>query len=323
MPSIFVSIASYRDPELAHTIRSLIAGCVTGSTLAIRILSQGDDPVVSDLSLPANVDIEQRNVPTEASRGVCWARAEIQRAYAGEDYYLQLDSHVALTHGWDETLLADHDAATKRSGRNALLTAYLPAYSLQDGQRPVETTRPVHFKVVQHGWLPTAEQTLGFPHSVPACAPFFSGHFAFACGRFVEDVPYDPELFFFGEEITMALRAYCAGYELFTPTRFVGAHLYARLAAPGTPRPLYWDSVEDASRSIGADELDEASLIKAGAICRGEWRGRFGVRDMARYAAFRAMLKGRFGVDLARAVPPARRLADEPAGEDAPGPARA
>ncbi len=300
MPSIFVSIASYRDPELANTVRALIDHRAADTTLRLRVLVQGEPGE----GLPAGIaagargaTVEQVVVPAARSRGVCWARAEIGRAYAGEDFYLQLDSHVAMAPGWDDALLMDHGAAAA-AGRPAVLTAYLPALVVTDGRRDAETTRPVHFKVVQHDWLPTAEQTLGFPHRRPGRAPFFSGHFAFAPGRFVEDVPYDPELFFFGEEITMALRAYCCGYDLFTPTRFVGAHLYER------PRPLYWDAGEDDARAIGADELDAASKLKVGAICRGEWRGRYGIRDMARYAAYRAMLLDRFGVDLGRATPP-------------------
>jgi hypothetical protein len=32
-------------------------------------------------------------VPWSESRGVCWARSAIMELYAGEDYFLQLDSH--------------------------------------------------------------------------------------------------------------------------------------------------------------------------------------------------------------------------------------
>lgn len=311
MPSIFVSVASYRDSELAPTIRSLIDTRTGDTALHIRILAQGgaDEALADGFPGAPGVTIDQTVIPAHASRGVCWARAEIQRAYAGEDFYLQLDSHMQMARGWDEILLADHRAASVE--RPAVLTAYLPPYELpmrraDRSAGPIGETRPdhlpdhlpVHFKVVQQGWLPTAEQTIGFAHPRPVRAPFFSGHFAFARGRFVEDVPYDPELFFFGEEITMALRAYCCGYDLFTPSRFVGAHLYHR------PRPLYWDADQDGARAIGAAELDQASKIKVGAICRGEWRGRFGIRDMVRYAAFRTMLLDRFGVDLGRATPP-------------------
>lgn len=301
MPSIFVSIASYRDTELAHTVRSLIDNRTGDTALNIRILAQsdaatGNEMLDDDFPGAPGVTINQTVIAPSASRGVCWARAEIQRDYADEDFCLQLDSHMIMARGWDEIAIADLAAAS--ADRPAVLTAYLPAYELSDAGRTIGETRPVHFKVVQQGWLPTAEQTMGFPHPRPVRAPFFSGHFAFARGRFVEDVPYDPELFFFGEEITMALRAHCCGYDLFTPTRFVGAHLYER------PRPLYWDAGEDAVRDIDADELDHASRIKVGAICRGEWRGRYGIRDMTRYGEFRAMLRDRFGVDLGRATPP-------------------
>ena len=35
------------------------------------------------------------------SRGACWARHEAQKLYNGEDYVLQLDSHMRFVQGWD------------------------------------------------------------------------------------------------------------------------------------------------------------------------------------------------------------------------------
>jgi hypothetical protein len=52
----------------------------------------------------------------------------------------------------------------------------------------------------------------------------------------VIDVPYDPELYFHGEEITMAARAYCAGYDLYHPHKVVAWHEYTRQG-----RTKVWD----------------------------------------------------------------------------------
>ncbi|MEZ5285183.1 MAG: GlcNAc-transferase family protein [Vicinamibacterales bacterium] len=49
--------------------------------------------------------------PWQASRGACWARAEIMGRYAGEDYYLQLDSHHRFADGWDELAIDELDRA--------------------------------------------------------------------------------------------------------------------------------------------------------------------------------------------------------------------
>ena len=149
MPSIFVSIASYRDPELSNTVRSLIETRTGDTALHIRILAQGEpgEALADDFADMPGVTIAQTVIPSRRSRGVCWARAEIQRAYAGEDFYLQLDSHMVMAQGWDEILFADHRAAS--IVRPAVLTAYLPPYTITDTERTIGDMRPVHFKVVQ------------------------------------------------------------------------------------------------------------------------------------------------------------------------------
>lgn len=309
MASIFVSIASYRDPELAHTIDQLLRHTSTENSLRIRILSQchADERIgFPAASQDGRIRIEQRFVDPERSRGACWARAEIQRDYAGEDYYLQLDSHMQFVDGWDRLLLEDH-AAAEQHGGPAVITAYLPVYRFENGTRVVDRPVPTHFKVrltEWAPWLPTAVAMAGYPHARPCKAHFFSGHFAFARASFIEDVPYDPEIFFMGEEISMAVRAYCAGYALYTPTRYIGAHLYARVAREGEARPLFWDEAEDARRKLNVRQREQASRIKVAAICRGEWPGLYGVRSMRRYREFRDALQQRFGIDLAQVVPP-------------------
>ena len=304
MPSVFVSIANYRDPEIGHTIQSIIENTTDSVDLKICVLSQCLPEERPDLPSPPSgrkIEILQKFVEPKNSRGACWARAEIQREYRNEDYYLQLDSHIQLTHGWNDIILKNYiQAAVKRP---AIITAYLPPYQFADGERIITRKVPLHFKVIQRGWLPNGMGTVGFPHPKPCKAYFFSGHFSFSHGRFIEDVPYDPELFFMGEEISMALRSYCYGYDLFTPTHFVGAHLYRHHAKGSTPRPLYWHPADDAGRPKSAEELDLASKIKVGAICRGELHGRFGIRDQERYEEIRDLLRKRFDVDLSAVDP--------------------
>ena len=47
-------------------------------------------------------------------------------------------------------------------------------------------------------------------------------------------------------------------------------------------------------------ERDMVSQTKVSAICRGEWRGLYGIRDPSRYVEFRDLLRDRFDVDLER-----------------------
>ena len=39
------------------------------------------------------------------SRGACWARRQAQGVYGGEDFLLQIDSHMRAVENWDELLV--------------------------------------------------------------------------------------------------------------------------------------------------------------------------------------------------------------------------
>jgi hypothetical protein len=70
----------------------------------------------------------------------------------------------------------------------------------------------------------------------PLPSRFFSAHFVFAEGKFAKEVPYDPEYFFHGEEINMAVRSYTHGYDLYNPNVIIAWHEYTREG-----RTKFWD----------------------------------------------------------------------------------
>jgi hypothetical protein len=70
----------------------------------------------------------------------------------------------------------------------------------------------------------------------PIPARFYSAHFAFTGGDFVKEVPHDPELYFHGEEISIAVRAFTWGYDLFHPHKLILWHEYTR-----SGRVKHWD----------------------------------------------------------------------------------
>jgi hypothetical protein len=62
----------------------------------------------------------------------------------------------------------------------------------------------------------------------PMKANFYSAHFTFTSGQFVKEVPHDPELYFTGEEMSITVRAYTHGYDLFHPHILIAWHEYTR-----------------------------------------------------------------------------------------------
>jgi len=71
----------------------------------------------------------------------------------------------------------------------------------------------------------------------------------FARGSFCRDVDYDPDIYFSGEEISLAARAYTSGYDLFAPTQNLVWHLYSH------DHPKHWEDHSDhGGRHDGAVE---------------------------------------------------------------------
>lgn len=86
----------------------------------------------------------------------------------------------------------------------------------------------------------------------------FSLGLLFTEGRFNLDIPIDPNIYFFGDEITTGLRAYCHGYDLFHPHRVVAWHAYDR-----STRRCHWHDNAD-WRTIDRLSLDRVRRIFTG-----------------------------------------------------------
>jgi len=236
MPTIFVQIASYRDSQLLPTLRDLIAKAKRPDGLRFGICWQREateslEEFARDRRFRV-VDIDYRD-----ARGACWARQQTQRLYEGEDYTLQIDSHHRFVQGWDDDLLA---MMALTGSDKPILTSYAPAFDPSDPSA-IFSQQPWALKF--HRFTP--EGVVFFmPEAIedwqnrqrPLPARFFSAHFAFAQGAFCREVPYDPHYYFHGEEISMGVRAFTHGYDLFYPHRVILWHEYTR-----NYRPKHWD----------------------------------------------------------------------------------
>lgn len=251
-----MSIASYRDSELVPTLRDAIAKANRPDRLRFGICWQhGPDEDLAEFAKDPRISV--LDVDWRASRGACWARAECMRMYDGEDYFLQLDSHHRFTADWDEKVL--HQLRSCPADK-PVLSAYLPVYEV--GQEPDPRAEPLLF-------LPRAIGADSIPNVLPVPIPgwadrdrpvrarFVSGHFLLAAGAFVGEVPYDPDLYFHGEEITMSVRAFTHGWDLFHPVRTTMWHNYG-----GFYRRKHWD---DHSLDVGTpwDKRDRFSRMTA------------------------------------------------------------
>jgi hypothetical protein len=119
----------------------------------------------------------------------------------------------------------------------------------------------------------------------PLRARFLAAGFLFAPGRFVEEVPYDPELYFMGEESAMTVRAFTHGYDLFHPAETIIWHEYIRADA----RKHWGDHSDAADVPSPWSKLDETSRHKVRRLLLGELVESFGLgqsRTLNEYEAY-------------------------------------
>jgi hypothetical protein len=74
--------------------------------------------------------------------------------------------------------------------------------------------------------------------TMPVPARFYSAHFCFTLGTFCLEVQHDPRYYFHGEEISIGVRAYTHGYDLFHSHTLVCYHEFSRDYRPDK----HWDT---------------------------------------------------------------------------------
>jgi hypothetical protein len=309
--SLFVSIAAYRDADLARTIAHCVSHARYPADLRFGVCWQHaeDEPPPPD---PTPARLRLIDVPWRESGGTCWARAQAMSLWDSEEFFLQIDSHHRFAQDWDALLL---DQAERSGETRPLLTTYAASFD-PDAALPA-TDHPTTMAFarftddgVPQYWSRPRPEWAG--RTAPVRSRFLSGHLIFTLGRFVEDVPYDPELYFIGEEITLAIRAFTHGYALLHPSVHILWHEYSR-----RQRVMHWDDhLPDRGLPVVGSERDSASLAKVRQFLLNPDVGPYrcgSARSFAEYEAYS-------GINFARrSVTAAARRGQEPAAPPPPG----
>jgi hypothetical protein len=282
---IFVQIPAYRDPQLVPTLDSLFEQAAYPDLLRVRVCWQRAprDRMPERYRCSPRVEID--DVDYRVSRGANWARRRVQRYWKGEPYSLIIDSHLRFARYWDKTCLRWMDELKREGVQNPLLTCYPPDFD-PDTYRSGRS--PVPLKNYKEGYIDgLLLHFAGFSLPLwtwlkaPIRAEFLALGFLFTEGRFNSDVALDPNIYFFGDEITTGLRAYCHGYNFFHPHRVLAWHSYDR-----ETRTCHWEDHENWRRR------DTRSLIRVRRVLQGrEYPGypRGRRRTIASYERFIGM----------------------------------
>jgi glycosyltransferase involved in cell wall biosynthesis len=291
---IFIQIASYRDPELIPTLNSCIENSKYPENLVFSIARQfHPDDKFDDLS---EFDNDERfkviNIPHEESKGVCWARNLTQQQYDGEEYTLQIDSHMRFEKDWDETLIGMVKQLQEIGIPKPLLTSYVPSYNPSndpDGRVRVPW-RMAFDKFIPEGAVFFLPETIPDWEEIemPVPSRFYSAHFCFTLGEFSNEVQHNPEYYFHGEEISIGVRAFTHGYDLFHPHRVVVWHEYTR-----NGRTKQWDDDKEWYKKNESSHLTNRKLFAMDGLAQEGHEGPYGfgnVRSLRDYEIYSGLL---------------------------------
>lgn len=292
--SLFVSIAAYCDPVLGFTLARARAAAARPQALHFGVLDQAPQPLpASTLALLAPARLTYQRIDPLYARGPCWARALAMALYDGEDWFLQLDSHMEFEPGWDERLVAQAQALLP-GRRGVVISAYPNAFVFEQG-RPVP--RPATGRVLAHVVKPgtgfdPAHPVLSFEaHPVETDRPVPGFHLGAGClfapGRFALEFPYDPALYFHGEEQAIAARLFTHGWDIVHMPGLPLYHLYNDGSSGLPPRALHWDPAHEAGRPQPWWQLEQRSRERLAALLAGASLGVYGlgtVRSLDDYA---------------------------------------
>lgn len=226
---IFVNIAAYRDPECRPTIVDLLAKARYPHDINVGLVLQtlpGDDCTIR------YDGVSIAHVHGEMARGPCWARHRGYKLWSSEDYVLQIDSHMRFAQDWDRAML---DQLARCPSNKPLLTTYPCSY---EPPNKILFNAPVFLgaKAFSDSGMLSQQGIIKPAPSAPMKTAFLGAGFLFGPSAWICEVPYDPNLYFIGEETTLAARLWTNGWDCFGPTECLIWHNYVPRS-----RTLHWE----------------------------------------------------------------------------------
>jgi hypothetical protein len=253
--SIFVSIASYRDPETSKTIEDLFLKAKYPHRVFVGVCQQNanSDPdcLTTTTAKKFSQNIRIIRMSHFDAQGPMYARSRIeQELFQDEMFFLQIDSHMLFERWWDEQCIQQ---LAQCPSDKPIITTYPHDFDrltrkyviLPNGvKKPLGSIPPTFIRFREfHKRLKFSEQEKvifgSFP-TKPYPSLLWAAGFSFSLGRLIKEVPCDPNcpFIFVGEEMSMALRYYTHGWDLFAPVTNIVYHLLKR-----TYRKTFWEQV--------------------------------------------------------------------------------
>lgn len=258
-PGIFVQIASYRDPECQQTISDLFHQAKYPDRINVGLCWQyleGEDPNLVQVDRPNQV--RQLSIPVNLCKGCCWARGQTQQLLKDEPFTLQIDSHMRFVKDWDVRIVNMLEKLRMQGVSKPILSHMPPGYDL-NGVRDDWFPTGLRGKFDEHGILVVkllGKEPLNHAPPEPKLGAFIVAGFFFARSEVIKEVPYDPHLYFLGEEATLSVRLWTRGWDIYHPNEVLVYHLYrSSISASEKPKKF-------SSDHVNASTLDRRSRMR-------------------------------------------------------------
>ena len=269
--SIFISIASYQDPLLVSTIFSAYENAENKNDLIFSICDQSDN-MIDINGITFSDQIHYDHVDPLFSKGPCWARHRAQSFFNEEDFFLQVDSHTQFAPEWDSIFIKQLEKISANQEideyfKKPIITSYPRSFKVLDFEKGLFelNTGDKHTQVITYRkdslfLKGSFSRQIGIPtkHTDITHAILLAAGCIFTKGAFIKEIPYDPNYYFYGEELSLAMRAFTNGYSFFHIPDVPLFHLYTDTS--DIPRKLHWDPEDDQKRAVKWTELDKKSL---------------------------------------------------------------
>lgn len=289
MSDIFISIATYRDPDLINTVKSCYYNAKNKNNLFFSIVFQGEDHECPDLSFIPKNQINIIKYHWSDSKGVCWARS-IASQNIEQNYFLQIDSHSRFVLNWDKLIINNYENAKTFWGPRVILTNYPDMFIIDWDANPISDifqsfSSLKSINVVwnknnimpesQNEWPDVLDTVNGDEHG------FFSAGSVFCSSSLIKEIPYDKDLYFLGEEASMAIRAYTRGIRLVSP---VVKYMFSNYDRNNSKRQLHWEDNKNWS-DLNNKSYERLSLIMSG----NKSLGVFGIESYSLYEQYKKL----------------------------------
>ena len=235
---ILVEIAAYRDPELLNTVKSAITQADNPKRVFFAICLQSDDiDVLKELKQMNNCRVTYMR--EKDARGSCYARYLCQKLIEDEKYIYQIDSHMRFVKHWDTKMIEQLESL---NDPKASISFYPPHCTKEMMELPFDDEKfdnPCEGGIMcSNGFNKDGSHFMKCNCNAakleldkePALTknPFISAGNFFAYADIHREVIHDPNMYFYGDELPMAIKYYTHGWNNYNSTICYVYHQYER-----------------------------------------------------------------------------------------------